>query len=117
VTDELRVSVHEADDVRIVAAHGRVLYDTRAPLVDTLLDLAMTGKPRLVVDLAGVPMCDSSGLNIFVQAHRRLSEAGGWLRLANPQPLVRRVLEVTNVTRLIGVFDSVEAAIAAGRTG
>ncbi len=117
MTDELRVTVREADDVRVVAPHGRVFYDTRGPLVDTLLDLAVTDKPRLVVDLAGVSMCDSSGLNVFVQAHRRVIEAGGWVRLARPQPLVRRVLEATNVNRLIGVFDSVEAAIAAGDTG
>ncbi|MER5296874.1 hypothetical protein ABT382_33270 [Streptomyces pharetrae] len=31
-----------------------------------------------------VTFLDSSGINIFIAAHRPLSEARGWLRLAAP---------------------------------
>jgi anti-anti-sigma factor len=112
MTDPLRVLVQADGPHAIVAAQGAVYFDTIEVLREALLPLAGGDQPRLVLDLSGVAVCDSSGLNLMVQTHQLAARHGGWLRLAGPQPLVRRALEATNLTRLLTVHDSVAAAVA-----
>jgi anti-sigma B factor antagonist len=106
------VVVHEAGDHTVVEPHGRLYYDTLAPVRDALVARGSAERPRLVLDLSGVDMCDSSGLNLMAQTHRRVARHGGWLRLVGVQPNVRRVLDATNLTHLLGVYDTVDAAVA-----
>jgi anti-anti-sigma factor len=110
--ERVRVEV-EAGDPVVVRVEGKVFYDTLEPL-RTALEEACSGPcPRMVIDLSGAPMCDSSGLNMFVHVRSRLTAAGGWLRLAGPRPMVRNVLQVTNLTRILPCYDTVQEAAAA----
>ncbi|WP_433200453.1 STAS domain-containing protein [Dactylosporangium sp. CS-047395] len=72
---------------------------------------------NVVLDLAGVPLIDSTALGMIVWLHKHLLERGGRVCIAAAQPVVRSVLDLTSVDRLIGVYDSVasaEAGLAAG---
>ena len=40
---------------------------------------------------------------MFVQVHHRAIATGGSLRLTNLQPMVRRILHITNLDRLIAI--------------
>lgn len=51
----------------------------------------------LIVDLANVTFCDSSGIAAFDNAFFLAGWRGVRFRLVNPQPAVRRVLEITGV--------------------
>jgi anti-anti-sigma factor len=108
MTTRLKVAVREMAEHTLISVEGDVYYDTIDPLRDVLVDLAASGQLYLVLDLSGVATCDSSGLNLMVQAQRLATRRGGWLRLLNPQPGVRRVLELTNLTRLLTVQPSAE---------
>ncbi|MEU5441429.1 MULTISPECIES: STAS domain-containing protein [Streptomyces] len=44
---------------------------------------------------------DSSGINLFIAAHRATTEAGGWLRLAAPTASVMRTLQIVGVDTVI----------------
>jgi anti-sigma B factor antagonist len=112
MTAAVTVVVHDAVDHAVVEPHGRLYYGTLAPLRDALMVLASQERPRLVLNLADVAVCDSSGLNLLVQTHRVTVRHGGWLRLVAVQPNVRRVLDATNLTRLLGVYDTVDDALA-----
>jgi anti-sigma B factor antagonist len=58
----------------------------------------LDGRPvDVVVDLSAVSFLDSSGISALIRARRRVGEVGGTLRLRNPQPKVRRVLQITGV--------------------
>jgi anti-sigma B factor antagonist len=104
------VSVRDAPGHTVVVPEGRLYFDTVGPLRQALLALAAGERPRIVLDLSGVETCDSSALNLMVEVHRRAAGRGGWLRLVAPQRHVRRVLEVTNLTRLLAVYDTVAQA-------
>src|SRR5205814_7156676 len=84
-------------------------------LQDALLVLAAGERPRVVLDLSRVDQCDSSALNLMVQTHRAAAGRGGWLRLVAPVAQVRRTLEITNLTRLLGVYATVADATGQGR--
>ena len=92
--------VSTVDGTTVVRVREGIFTDNRAPLLTALLGLADTPRARIVIDLSAVPLCDSAALNMLVQVHQRAA-AGGSLRLTNPQPMVRRVLHVTNLNRLI----------------
>lgn len=72
---------------------------------------------HLVIDLSGVTFMDSSGLSALIVAHKRTESLGHSVRLVGAHGPVRRVLEVTQIDRLIAyhddVADAVEAALAA----
>ncbi|MEV6286213.1 STAS domain-containing protein [Kribbella sp. NPDC051770] len=81
----------------------------------TTNDLLAAGEPvvsagrALILDLAGLSFCDSSGLGALVQLHRAADAAGGSLTLAAPQPRVESVLRVTMLHKLLTVVDRVPA--------
>jgi anti-anti-sigma factor len=110
MTDTTRVSVHEEPDRTVVIPHGRIYFDTNGPLRDALLVLVAVDKPRVILDLSNVDVCDSTSLNMMAQAHRMAAQHGGWLRLAGVQPGVLRVLQATNLDRLLAIYDTVDDA-------
>jgi anti-anti-sigma factor len=107
---EVRVAVRQGPDYTVVSPQGSLYLDTYGPLRDALLDIVSAERPHVVLDLSGTPICDSSALNLMVQARQIALRQGGWLRLAGAQPMVLRVLDVTNLTRVLDVYDTVDAA-------
>lgn len=114
-TPILTVTVHTDPRATIVLhADGEIDHDSRGNLKqiahDTLRDASGT---RLVIDLSAVTFCDSGGLSLFVELHRELTAAGGWLRLAGARGMVRGVLQATNLDRMFTLYDDVPAALQA----
>lgn len=68
-----------------------------APLLRDRLHTALRDQSPavLVVDLAGVTFLDCTGIGALISAHNAALQAGCQLRITDPQPIVRRVLEVT----------------------
>ncbi|MFD0968461.1 STAS domain-containing protein [Plantactinospora endophytica] len=65
--------------------------------IDALLD---AGHRRLLVDLAELAFCDSSGLAAFVRGDDRAGSLGGWLRLTGATGRVARVLAISGLDEL-----------------
>lgn len=59
------------------------------------------GLAALDVDLAAVTFLDCTGISALVAVRNAAIQAGCQMRITHPQPIVRRVLEVTG---LLGVF-------------
>jgi anti-anti-sigma factor len=69
-------------------------------------------KPKLqtlVVDMADVDFCDSSGLSALLIADRKMKEHGGKVRLVNVHKKVSGILKISMLDR---VFDIHEAGHA-----
>ncbi|MGW1874186.1 STAS domain-containing protein [Streptomyces sp. NPDC001975] len=63
-----------------------------------------------MADLSGVTSLDSIGINVLVAAHRRVSDAQGWLRIAGAQGSVMRLLQLVGIDKLIPCHLTVEQA-------
>jgi anti-sigma B factor antagonist len=100
-------------DYTVVVASGEIDFQSYQPLLDLLSTQLRMGRSKLVLDLDAVGFCDSSGLGMFVSVHRRAGMAGGWLRLARPNAQLRRILTVTNLDRLLGAYEDIDAAVRA----
>ncbi|MFE1002278.1 STAS domain-containing protein [Streptomyces mutabilis] len=110
-TGRLSVVATATDGIRVVSLAGEIDHDSG----DTLrraLDACDTPRPRIVVDLRQVTFMDSSGINIFIAAHRTVSEAGGWLRLAAPGEAVMRTLSLVGVDAVIDCRETLRQALS-----
>jgi anti-anti-sigma factor len=66
-------------------------------------------KPKvdtLVVDLADVEFCDSSGLSALLIAERKMREHGGTVRLVNVNKKVANLLKISMLDRLFDIQDT-----------
>jgi anti-sigma B factor antagonist len=77
-----------------------------------LLEAAAAGSPALVVDMTRTRFCDSAGLRVLVDAHKRSLAEGGALLLAVPAAAVLRVLALTGIDQVIPTFASLDEAVA-----
>ena len=99
-------------DAVVVTLHGRIGELESGRLERELAGMIEATSPRLVLDLGDVPFITSAFLSALMAAYRRARAGGGWLRIANCQPLVRQVLEVTRLTKLFGQYEDIEQALA-----
>ena len=81
---------------------------------EELLTLINHGAAALIVDMTATVSCDYAGAEILVRAYKRAIANGTQLRLVVPAEVVRRVLSLSGLDRLVSVYPSREAAIAAG---
>ncbi len=109
----LSLEVQRRGAVCLVSPHGRIGEAEAHPFQRELLALADQGAKRILVDLSDVSFISSSCLGALMVLHKRVRPQGGYIRLASPQPLVQRVLEITKLTRLFGGYRTVREALAA----
>ncbi len=108
----LTVMVHRPEAyTSVLALHGPLDLGTKDELDRVLMGEVDAGMRHVVVDLAGVSFCDSSGLSTLLRAHRRLSLRAGWLRLAAATGQVQRVLQLTNLDRILLRFPDTGTAL------
>ena len=80
---------------------------------EELLTLINRGAAVLIVDMTATASCDYAGAEALVRTYRRAVANGTQLRLVVPAEIVRRVLNGNGLHRLVSVYPSREAAIAA----
>ncbi|GAA4579692.1 STAS domain-containing protein [Micromonospora coerulea] len=89
---------------------GELDFDTAPELVAAAAELRVDGYRELLIDLAGVVLCDSSGLSAFVVIHR----AGtGPVQLTGMNAQVRQLLDRTGLGELLAMAPP--AATESGR--
>jgi anti-sigma B factor antagonist len=112
---DLGLKVEERGDVAVLAVSGEVDVATVPRLREQLHGLVASGTPRIVVDLDAVDFLDSTGLGVLVGALKRVRANGGELALVCTAPRIRKVFEVTGLTKVFALFDTVDEA-ASGST-
>ena len=85
---------------------------TNAELLRAALVAARTSSSAVVVvDMSSTEYCDSTGLNTLVRAQKKVSDDGGELRLVVRTSAVQRMLAVTGVEKLFGVYPTLTGAL------
>ncbi len=98
------------NDLYVIKINMQEVHTLDVPDLKEKLQQAIVSKgiKKMVIDLSDVKMITSSGIGIFLNINQSLKSQ---LRLASPNQEVQRVLELTKVTSMIKVFDTVDAAI------
>lgn len=106
----MEIAESQQGKVTILHCSGRFNM-VSAPRLKAAVDEAVArDRTRIVVDLAGVTFIDSSGLGSLVGGLKAARQAGGDLRIAAPGQQVVSVLDLTNLSRILHPYPTVEEA-------
>lgn len=108
--DDLRIEITPVTIGFIVRMVGEIDLQTSPILRDRLIELLDTKPARVILDLAGVPYVDSSGVGTFVDFKRRAERAGAKAVLAGLQPRVLNLFEITRLTTFFTITATVDDA-------
>jgi anti-anti-sigma factor len=98
--------------IDVVSGGDRISGDHVADLGKVLSEcLKRGGQPRVVLDLQGVALVDSAGLEMMLNTHEECQRHGGAIKLANPGALCSEVLKVTGVGARFEVFGDTGSAV------
>ncbi|SOF02183.1 anti-sigma-factor antagonist [Streptomyces sp. OV198] len=105
------------DQYTVVELHGEIDLYTARDIADALD--AATGQPaaRVIIDLRPVDFIDCSGLNLLYRAHHRTHSHGGSVRLVSDQPLIRKLLHLTELDLLLPLTATLDDALTASNAG
>jgi len=94
------------DGATVIHVSGEVDLATHAALEEAIVRVVRSGRNRVVVDLAGVPFLDSSGIRALLKGREEAVAHGAVVSVRNPQRVVDKVLRITQVAPLLGMAAS-----------
>jgi anti-sigma B factor antagonist len=98
------------DGVLVLEARGRITLGPETESLRQRLKSAGDSHKHIVLDLAGVDYIDSAGLGTLVAGAASVRRAGGELKLANLTARVRDLMQITRLSTLFDVYDSLDKA-------
>jgi anti-anti-sigma factor len=101
---ELAIDVHLSDDGAFVCLAGELDIVT-APELRARIDDVDWPTTVTTLDLADLSFVDSTGIGCLLKLHQRVADVGGMVVAHQPSPQLRRMMEVTQLNRLIAVVD------------
>lgn len=102
--------------VLIVECSGRLVLGEESANLRHLVRDVLTECKQVVLDLGKISYIDSSGLGVLVGLHTTAQKIGGGIKLANLNPRLKDMLQITKVFTVFDVWDRAEDAAAVFNT-
>ena len=100
----MKFKASEKEGITVIAIEGNLMGGPDAStLNDKLMELIGQKKTRVVLDISGVNIINSSGLGMLIKGASTLKSAGGGLKIAKAS---NKILELIKVTRLTGILET-----------
>ena len=99
-------------DVMVVSADGGIDSQTSRQFVDEVCGLVQTGMTKLIVDCSNLNYVSSYGLGVLLRLHKHAKKAGGEVKLACLHSPIVKLLNVTGLDRIFGIYTDVDSALA-----
>jgi anti-anti-sigma factor len=105
--------VEWADGLAVVALPEHIGASNAGQVREELLLVINRGATTLIADMTATISCDYSGAEALVRAWQRAAVSGAELRLVVTAQVVGRVLSLSRLDRMVSIYPSLEAAMAA----
>ena len=112
---DLKLGHHATDGFEVIDVRGEIDIYTAPRLRELLIDLVSQGSYQLVVNLDEVGFLDSTGLGVLVGGLRRVRARDGSLDLVCTQQPILKILKITGLTEVFGIYETADQAIAAAK--
>ena len=100
----MKFKASEKEGITVIAIEGNLMGGPDAStLNDKLMELIGQKKTRVVLEISGVSIINSSGLGMLIKGASTLKSAGGGLKIAKAS---NKILELIKVTRLTGILET-----------
>jgi len=97
-------------DVVVLQPHGELDVHTCSPLREEIEQHINNGQTQLVVDLSDVTYLDSSALGVLVTGLKLARKSGGTLKLCGLQNNVRKIFDLTRLSKFFEIYDDPDSA-------
>jgi anti-anti-sigma factor len=112
VTTETKVHRVEPD-ITVFAISGRLILGDLLPSVESAMrETIDCGVRKLVIDLTGLDMIDSSGIGILIKRIEQMDQAGGRICLAGAHGAVAKVFHTIRIDRIVALDADLASACA-----
>src|SRR5215471_1839274 len=101
---DLKLDHHTKDGIEVVDVEGEIDVYTAPRLRELLIEL---------VNMEKVEFLDSTGLGVLVGGLKRVRAHDGSLDLVCTQERILKIFRITGLTKVFGIYDAVDDAIAA----
>ena len=112
---DLKLGHYTRDGIEVIDVQGEIDMYTAPRLRELLIDLVSKGSYQLVVNLGKVGFLDSTGLGVLVGGLRRVRAHDGSLDLVCTQQRILKILKITGLTEVFGIYETADQAIAASK--
>jgi anti-sigma B factor antagonist len=100
--DLLSIEVLDRGPDVVITISGELDFGATTRFLQVAQPLAEAGR-SIVLDLADLMFCDSSGLGALVRLHKLAGDAGGRLCLARLRPQLESTIKLTMLHRLFTI--------------
>ena len=103
----LVVNIHNLENGVLLRCTGRIVAGEEVNILRSVA-LAHSDGKEIVLDLANVSAMDGAGIGMLAFLQGRTRGTGLRLRIQNPSPRVRQLLELTNLDSILEITPSRE---------
>lgn len=108
----MKFSTKEINGVMVIKMEGSMLGGPEASELNNALHKLIEGKKKkIVVDLSGVTLMNSSGLGMLIGGVTTMRNASGDLKLAGANEKVTQVFKITRVGNVVELHETVKEAV------
>ena len=105
--------MHKRSDVLVLRLRGRLTLGQPVESFRQAVERALeSGSIRILVNLAEVPMVDSSGIGTLVRCQISAANQGGAIKLVQPQSYILKTLKIVGLSDHFEIHESEEDAVA-----
>ena len=109
----MEIEIRSLGEVKLIKLSGKIsLGPTVDRLRQNLDELMDNGANRFLLELAEVPMIDSSGIGLLVRYMTTAKQRGGAVKLLNPSKFTVQTLKMIGLLNMFEVFQDQDAAVA-----
>jgi anti-sigma B factor antagonist len=106
----MKIKIEQKNGIGIVSLSGRFDAAETQSFHSTIRD-GFDNIMNLVLDLGKLDFIDSTGLGAIITLLKRVSEKEKDIRIANLNPKVRMVFEITRAYKMFDIYDDISAAL------
>jgi anti-sigma B factor antagonist len=110
---DLKLGHYNTDGIEVIDVGGTIDIYTAPRLRELLIDLVNKNNYQLIVNLERVEFLDSTGLGVLVGGLKRVRAHDGSLDLVCTQERILKIFRITGLTKVFGIHETVDQALAA----
>src|SRR5262245_50479699 len=107
------IRVRSNGDVMIIDLSGNLTIGrSEESLRETVTKLIAEERKQLLLNLAEVPIIDSSGIGAMIKSFTSVKAANGQMKILKPSRMARQLLTVTGLLSVLEAYEDESVAIS-----
>ena len=116
-TMRIETSLRHIDGIPVLDVTGEIDIYTTPQFKEAVSAAIDENKPAIIINMTQVTYMDSSGFGTLLSATKRLRPLDGALYLTGCNESIQRMLQITRLNTIFGVYGTEDEALAAAKAG